>query len=109
MNVLAELLEARAMGHDPDFAETTSEMSSESPPAPGSHPDLDEESPRGRKRLRSGELAGGGGGERVLDFNSMTLVSLSFLFNWILNLLLGRRYCWLPSRMPSQAGGPPEH
>ena len=104
LNVLAETLEARATGHVPDFAESTSEMSSEYPLAPGLRPDLDEESPRGRKRLRSGELAGGGGGERVLGFNSMKQVSLSFC-KWFLNFLLGRRPCLRPPRMSSQACG----
>ena len=65
------------MGHVHDIADSSSEMSSEGPPTPGLRPDLDEEFPRGRKRFRSGEFAGGGGGEGSLDFNSVKQVSLS--------------------------------
>ena len=66
------------MGHVLDIADSSSEMSSEKPPPSGSLPDLDEESPRGRKRFRSGELAGGGSEKGGLDSDSVKQVSLIF-------------------------------
>ena len=71
----------RGLRHNLDVAESTSGMSLDDPPAPGSLPDLDDESPRGRKRFRSGEFSGGLRGEkRGLDIDSFNQVGPSFLF-----------------------------
>ena len=54
---------------------------SDEPPVPGSPPELEDESPRGRKRYRTGEFSGDLTGEKEgLVFNSINKVSLSFLF-----------------------------
>ena len=71
----------RGLWFNLDVAESASGMSVDDPPAPGSLPDLDDESPPGHERFRSGEFSEGLRGEkRGLDVNSFNQVGPSFLF-----------------------------